>query len=183
MKVLNKNNGDKIYGRVKLLTALISLAAMIILLFIFWSYNNYFPAEMGNKQPIPFSHRLHAGKKHISCFMCHEGAIKNARAGIPPLETCMLCHSNIIIHYPYIKKLRQHYFQNNPVKWVKIIQLPDFVYFNHSVHINKGIDCSKCHGNVDQMDRIVEAKELTMGFCITCHKQNNATHDCFTCHR
>ena len=57
------------------------------------------------------------------------------------------------------------------------------IYFNHSVHINKGIDCSKCHGNVDQMDRIVEAKELTMGFCITCHKQNNATHDCFTCHR
>ncbi len=169
--------------RLKIISAIISLAAIIILLFAVWDYNYYFPSIMGAQQPIPFSHRLHVNKKHISCFMCHSGAVKNARAGIPPLETCMLCHSKIIIHYPQIEKLRNHYYQNKPVEWIKINNLPDFVYFNHSVHINKGIDCSKCHGNVDQMDRIVQAKELTMGFCIDCHKQNNATHDCFTCHR
>ena len=99
---------------------------------------------------------------------------------MPPVETCMLCHQTIIIHYPEIEKLRGHFFSGKPVEWKKVINLPDYVYFNHSIHLNKGIDCSQCHGNVSSMDRIEEIKELKMGFCIDCHQKNNATTDCFT---
>lgn len=146
-------------------------------------YFFYYQSRIGPEQPIPFSHRVHTTDKNISCYMCHEGALNSARAGVPPLETCLLCHSRIIIHHPEIEKLRAHYTEKRPVEWKKVYNLPDFVYFNHSVHIFRKIDCSECHGNVKQMDRIEQAQEFKMNFCIECHKKNNATTDCFTCHR
>lgn len=146
-------------------------------------YFNYYQSKIGPEQPIPFSHRLHAEKKDISCVICHEGALSSARAGIPPLETCMLCHDRVIIHHPEIEKLRAHYANNTPVQWTKVYEIPDFVYFNHGVHIFRKIDCAQCHGNVKQMDRIERTHELKMQFCIQCHRENNATTDCFSCHR
>ena len=95
----------------------------------------------------------------------------------------MLCHSRIIVTHPQIQKVRGHYFDRQPILWERVYNLPDFVYFNHSVHINRSIDCSRCHGNVSQMDRIELAQPITMGFCISCHREYKATHDCFTCHR
>ncbi len=146
-------------------------------------YLYYYPARVGPAQPIPFSHRVHTTDKNISCYMCHEGAIKSARAGVPALETCMLCHSRIIIHHPEIEKLRAHYADEQPVEWVKVYDLPDHAHFNHSVHIFRKIDCGECHGNVKDMDRVERQQEFKMGFCVDCHKENNATTDCFTCHR
>ena len=143
----------------------------------------YYPAGLGKEQPIPFSHRVHAGDKEISCLMCHTTATGGARAGIPPLETCMLCHRRIIITYPKVKELREHYFAGRPVPWVRVNDLPDYVYFDHSMHLLRGFDCGKCHGDVRGMDRIVQPQEFKMGYCVQCHRDNGASHDCTICHR
>jgi hypothetical protein len=142
-----------------------------------------YPAGLGPRQPIPFSHRVHVTTKRISCLMCHTEVARSSRAGIPPLETCLLCHERVIRTYPYIALLREHFRQNRPVVWQRVNSLPEFVYFNHSLHIQRGFDCSMCHGEVARMDRVVAAYKFEMGFCIGCHKKNRATHDCFTCHR
>lgn len=166
----------------RLLPSLLGMALLLLLLLIFWGYRHYYQARIGGEQPIPFSHRVHATDKKISCFFCHTGAADTARAGIPPVQTCMLCHSRIVVTYPPIQEVRSHYFENEPILWKRVFTLPDFVYFDHSVHIHRAIDCSTCHGDIAHMDR-VEGKGFIMGFCIECHRENNATHDCFTCHR
>lgn len=164
------------------LSAMLAAGVLAVLLLIYWGYRNVYPNRIGPEQPIPFSHRVHATEKQISCFMCHTGADDGARAGIPPLETCMLCHSRIIIAYPPVRQVRRHYFDKEPIFWKRVFSLPDFVYFNHSVHIHRGIDCARCHGDIAHADRI-EEHGFIMGFCIQCHRDHNATHDCFTCHR
>ena len=141
------------------------------------------PGRLGPRQPIPFSHRVHVHVKQLSCLMCHTGVARSSRAGIPPLQTCLLCHNRIIRTYPYIVKLREHFRQGRPVVWERVNWVPEFVYFDHSMHIDKGIDCGTCHGDVTLMDRVVAAQKFQMGFCIQCHRDKNATHDCFTCHR
>ena len=156
---------------------LLSLAAALIYMDI------PYPAGIGQRQPIPFSHRVHVQSKQVSCFMCHTEAPRSSRAGIPPLETCLLCHARIIRSHPYIANLRQHFDQNKPVIWERVNWVPEFVYFNHSVHIVRAIDCSVCHGDVTSMDRVVPARKFEMGFCVQCHRDNKATTDCFTCHR
>lgn len=159
--------------------AVILLSAAAALVYL----DQLYPVGLGPRQPIPFSHRVHAGVKRISCLMCHEGATRSSRAGIPPLETCMLCHARIIRNYPYIAKLRGDVAQNIPVVWERVNWVPEFVYFDHSMHLRRGIDCGHCHGDVRQMDRVAEARKFEMGFCVQCHRDNKATHDCFTCHR
>ena len=146
-------------------------------------YYVHYQRQLGPSQPIPFSHRFHNTEKKISCVICHRNVFTSANAGIPPLETCMLCHRRIIIHYPYIETLRNAYFSGEPVRWVRVAWLPDFVYFDHMIHTRQGFDCGKCHGDVAQMDRIKPAHALKMGFCIQCHRDENATHDCLACHR
>lgn len=149
----------------------------------YWGYYRYYGSRIPPEQPIPFSHRLHAGKKHISCLVCHDGADSQARSGVPEVETCMLCHTRIIVEYPPIQDLREHYYQDKPVNWVRVNELPDFVYFNHAVHLQRSVDCSHCHGDVKNMDRIGQARKFEMGWCVRCHKTYNVTHDCFSCHR
>lgn len=153
-----------------------ALAALVYL-------NRLYPVGLGPRQPIPFSHRVHAGIKQISCFMCHDAATRSSRAGIPPLQTCLLCHSRIIRNYSWIARLRGHVAQNRPVVWERVNWLPEFVYFDHSMHLMRGVDCGHCHGDVRQMDRVAGARKFEMGFCIRCHKENRVTHDCFVCHR
>lgn len=161
------------------------MAAGVVLLagIAWWGYARYYQGDIGQEQPIPFSHRLHAGEKQIGCLFCHDNAPTGTRAGIPPLQTCMLCHERIAIHYRPIEKLRAHYFGNVPVQWVRVAWVNEFVYFPHMMHLQAGFDCGRCHGNVKEMDRVVEANKFRMGFCIGCHRENGATHDCFTCHR
>jgi hypothetical protein len=167
------------------ISVLVLVAAAVSL----YGYRLGFHAPAGPEEPIPFSHRVHAGDKRISCLFCHDTAAGQANAGMPPLETCMLCHTRIIVNFPPIRFLRDRYYGRQPVYWKRTAWagggnlFPDFVYFNHSVHLNRSIDCGHCHGPVDAMDRIVPIQDLNMGFCVTCHKHYNATHDCFTCHR
>lgn len=169
--------------RYYIIAAVFSAAIIILLLVLIWAYAGYYENAIGQEQPIPFSHRVHVAKKKIGCFMCHSNAINQANAGIPPLETCMLCHKHVIIHYPPVKKLRDHYYNKKPVEWNKVNNVPDFVYFNHSVHLGRAIDCGECHGNVAVMDRVVQPKVFEMGFCVDCHRKNKVTIDCLGCHR
>ena len=109
--------------------------------------------------------------------------MQGSRAGVPALETCMLCHKRIIITHPEIRKLRALYDQRVPVEWVKVYELPEFVYYDHESHIRRQVDCGGCHGDVQAMDRLVPPRELTMGFCVQCHRDNKVSHDCLKCHR
>jgi hypothetical protein len=166
--------------------AALSLFFLLLLLILAGSFLIFYPqgsimSAVG--QPIPFSHRVHATDKQISCFMCHSNAIKTDHAGLPPEETCMLCHKRIAIHYPPIVRLTNYYNDSTPIRWNRVNDLPDFVYFSHQSHILAGFDCGKCHGDVATMDRVLYVNQFTMGFCITCHKEQNASHDCFICHR
>jgi Cytochrome c7 and related cytochrome c len=152
-------------------------AAMAVLYFL------AYPGAIGKEQPIPFSHRIHAGVKDISCFFCHPGAADSPRAGVPPLQTCMLCHDHIIRHFPPVAEERRMFAEGKPVEWVRVNHLPEFVYFDHQMHLLRGIDCGRCHGDVRAMDRIKQPQEFTMGFCIQCHRDNDAPTKCYVCHR
>jgi hypothetical protein len=173
---LGSRRGTKLESWLTWLGGLATAAAI-------WGYFLYYPRIIGRAQPISFSHRLHVSEKKISCLMCHPGVLNTPRAGVPPLETCMLCHSRIIIHHPEIEKLRHSFEQRIPVEWRRVNTLPDYVYFNHEMHIRKGFDCGKCHGDVAKMDRIFQVHDFQMGFCVQCHRDEEFSHDCFVCHR
>ncbi len=163
--------------------AVMACLAMAALLGLVLAYYFWFSSSIGPAQPISFSHRFHVTQKRISCLFCHNGVLEGPRAGIPPLETCMLCHRKIIVTHPQIAKLTQHYNERRPVEWVKVNSVPNFVYFNHERHIRAGYDCGRCHGDVAQMDRVALVHDLKMGFCIQCHRDEGFSHDCYICHR
>jgi hypothetical protein len=161
----------------------LTILACVLLAVIALAYNFFFTSQAGIRQPIPFSHKFHVTEKSVSCIFCHPTTLSTSVAGIPPLETCMLCHKQIIVTFPNIMELQKHYYSLEPVKWKRVNYLPDFVFFNHQMHVRSGFDCGICHGNVAQMDRVVPAYEFTMGFCIKCHEKEKTSVDCLICHR
>jgi|UniRef100_UPI00404A07AA hypothetical protein len=125
-------------------------------------------------QPVPFSHAIHAGQLAIDCRYCHVGVDKGPASTVPTAQTCMNCHNQIKVDSPLLAVVRESYETGNPVPWVKIHQVPDYVYFNHSVHINRGVSCVECHGRIDEMDTVAHNKSLSMGFCLDCHRNPEA---------
>jgi len=123
------------------------------------------------EQPIAFSHRLHAGDNHIPCLYCHFGARTSRHAGIPPLNVCMNCHSILTTQTVEIEKLKESVQRQQPIAWIKVHNLPDFVYFNHSQHVTGGVSCAACHGAVETMTRVRQDAPLTMGWCLDCHRE------------
>ncbi len=121
-------------------------------------------------QPIAFSHRLHAGEMGIDCRYCHFAVERSQHAGVPPTDVCMNCHRMIKTTSPEIKKITKAYETGMPIRWVRVHKLPDYVYFNHSDHVNKGVSCVSCHGRVDQMDQVRIVAPLSMGWCLSCHR-------------
>ncbi len=121
-------------------------------------------------QPINFSHKLHAGDLQIDCQYCHTSVEKTRQATVPALSTCMTCHSIVKTDKPEIKKLKKYYDEGIAMPWKRVNRVPDFVYFDHSVHVTQGIDCSTCHGDVKNMDKIIQVKSFTMSSCLTCHR-------------
>ncbi|EIE02096.1 MULTISPECIES: cytochrome c3 family protein [Leptospira] len=162
----------------KLSVPLIAIAAVAYLIFSPSKYVGYSP-----DQPIPFNHKIHAGDNKIDCRYCHTGVETSAHATVPNTSTCMNCHSLVAKNSPDIKFLSESYSNKKPIEWVKIHDLPDHVQFNHSRHISRGVDCSQCHGNVAEMVKVKQVASLNMGYCINCHRENNAPTDCSTCHR
>jgi hypothetical protein len=124
------------------------------------------------EQPIAFPHSVHAGTNKIACLYCHYGARTSRHAGIPAASVCMNCHSMLEKQTVEIEKLKEAVQMGRPIAWVKVHNLPDFVYFNHSQHVLSGVQCERCHGSVDRMDRIEQASPLTMGWCLDCHRDN-----------
>lgn len=135
------------------------------------------------EQPIPFSHKIHAGDNQIQCLYCHVNADKGRHATVPSLNVCMNCHSVVKADSPWIQKIKEHYEKNQPIEWTKVFDQPDFVYFNHRPHIAKGFACETCHGDIKQMSRVEQVEPLHMGYCLDCHRQNGAPTSCNTCHR
>jgi Cytochrome c7 and related cytochrome c len=121
-------------------------------------------------QPIQFSHKHHVGDDGIDCRYCHTSVESSAYAGIPPTKTCMNCHSVLFNNVGYLEPVRESYRTDQSIQWVKVHRLADYVYFNHSIHINKGIGCSTCHGRVDLMPLTYKENTLYMNWCINCHR-------------
>lgn len=121
------------------------------------------------EQPVPFSHKHHAGGLGIDCRYCHTSVYRSAFAGIPPTHTCMTCHSQLWTNAQMLQPVRASLEQDKPLHWLRVTDLPDFVYFNHAIHVNNGVGCESCHGRVDQMPLMRQVKSMSMSWCLSCH--------------
>lgn len=148
------------------LTATLALAGVTYYLTPKYTRVGYQPI-----QPVPFSHAVHAGQLGVDCRYCHNGVDKSWFSNIPAASTCMNCHSQILKEDPRLQLVRDSYQSGQPIPWVQVHKVPDYVYFNHSVHVNRGVSCVHCHGPVNQMDEVYHAKPLSMGFCLDCHRK------------
>lgn len=131
-----------------------------------WTTRKMTPLE----QPVPFSHKHHVYGLGLDCRYCHTGVEKSAFAGIPPTETCMTCHSQIWKDAPMLAPVRESLANDEPLRWNRVNDTPDFVFFNHSAHINHGIGCATCHGQLDQMPLTWQSHSLYMKWCLDCHQ-------------
>lgn len=122
------------------------------------------------EQPVQFSHKHHVGDAGVDCRYCHTSVEKSSSAGIPPSKTCMNCHSQLWAESPYLEPVRASFKNNKPLRWTRVHDLPDFVYFNHSIHVNKGVGCETCHGRVDRMPLMMQVSSLNMEWCLECHR-------------
>ena len=155
------------------------------------------PDAPGPLQPIPFSHKHHAGLYQIDCQYCHSGTDRSRAAGVPAVEVCMGCHAQFPASYDElegIRTLKDHWAKKQTIEWVQIHRLPEYVKFQHRAHVRAGFACQECHGKVETYDKLplvedtvwwpwlLPAHKLEMGWCIDCHRRNNATQDCAACH-
>jgi hypothetical protein len=153
-----------IYGAVFILVALLWVTAELNR--SSWNTGQW----VERQQPVQFSHKHHVGDDGIDCRYCHTSVETSSFAGIPPTETCMGCHSQIWANAELLEPVRASLRSGKSLEWTRVHDLPDFVYFNHSIHINKGIGCSTCHGRVDQMPLTYKVNTLYMQWCIGCHR-------------
>ncbi|MEN6534473.1 MAG: cytochrome c3 family protein [Bryobacteraceae bacterium] len=134
-------------------------------------------------QPIAFSHKIHAGDNKIECLYCHSGARRSSVSSIPSVRMCMGCHRLVAASKPEIARVRAHWEGKIPIRWTRIVKEPDFVYFNHFPHVNRGFLCQECHGPVETMTETRLDHTLNMDRCVSCHRSKGGPIDCFTCHR
>ena len=151
----------------------------------------------GPTQPIQFSHKHHAGLYEIDCLYCHSGTERSPSAGVPSVELCMGCHAQFPPDYDElegIQVLKDHWERKEPIEWVQIHRLPEYVQFRHNRHVDAGVECQTCHGPVEDLDKLymtedtkwwpwlLPTQKLEMGWCIQCHRAEGASQDCYTCH-
>ena len=127
-------------------------------------------ARVARAQPIQFSHERHVGGNGIDCRYCHTSVEESPFAGIPPIKTCMNCHAEVFANSPYLKPVRDAFESGRPIEWVRVHDLPDFVHFDHSIHVHKGVGCTTCHGEVDRMPLMWQESSLQMEWCLDCHR-------------
>jgi Zn ribbon nucleic-acid-binding protein len=127
-------------------------------------------AHVARGQPIQFSHERHVAGNGLDCRYCHTSVERSAFAGIPPTKTCMNCHSQIFSTSPFLEPVRASFRSGRSIEWTRVHDLPDFVYFNHSIHISKGVGCTTCHGQVDRMPLMWQEQSLQMAWCVDCHR-------------
>ncbi len=166
--------------------ALIALAVIVGFTAGHW-VNAAFYSENAPVQPIEFSHKIHAQDNEIPCMHCHVHVARSINATVPSVNKCMNCHRNMpgVWETPEIVKLRGYWERQEPIPWIKVHDLPDFAYFPHKRHIQAGVDCANCHGDVAGMDRVKQVEPLKMQWCLDCHNERQVEHgrDCWTCHK
>lgn len=131
----------------------------------------YTNVNVAREQPVPFSHKHHVGELGIDCRYCHTSVEKSSFAGIPPTHTCMTCHSQIWTNAAMLEPVRASYLDDKSLAWTRVNALPDFVYFDHSIHVAKGVGCTTCHGPIAEMPITWRANTLYMEWCLNCHRQ------------
>lgn len=156
----------------------VSLAAAVLLLaglcFAGWGfYHSSYATAAGvtHEQPVPFSHEHHVGLFGIDCRYCHGSVEESSFAGLPPTKTCMNCHSQIWVASTMLAPVRESYRTDRPLVWQRVHNLPQFAYFDHSIHVYKGVGCATCHGRVDEMPLMWQQSSLLMEWCLDCHRQ------------
>ena len=159
-------------NKINLYLGMGGILTLSFVVFVFWYWFSPKNLNVGYspKQPVNYSHQLHAGELGIDCRYCHYTVEKSKSASVPATEICMNCHNQIQTDHPEVKKVIDSYNSNTPIDWVKVHQLPDYSYFNHSAHVNAGVSCVSCHGRVDQMNVVHQVESLSMGWCLECHR-------------
>ncbi len=157
-------------AKVSIVAAVCGVAALLWLAYSLNAGSFTTGVRVVREQPVPFSHKHHVGDDGIDCRYCHTSVETSAFAGLPPTETCMSCHSQLWTNAELLEPVRASYRTGKSIEWTRVHDLPDFVYFNHSIHVNKGIGCSTCHGRVDQMPLMFKVNTLYMQWCVDCHR-------------
>jgi hypothetical protein len=157
-------------ARVTLLGAFVLVTGSGAAVWIVFRSSYLTERKIVRNQPVPFSHKHHVGGIGIDCRYCHTTVDTTSFAGVPPTDTCMSCHSQIWTNAELLEPVRDSLRNDQPLHWNRVNDLPDYVYFNHSIHINKGVGCETCHGRVDQMPLMLRAQSLQMGWCLDCHR-------------
>lgn len=145
--------------------------------FVFWYWFSPWNLEVGYepKQPVPFSHKMHAGRLGIDCRFCHAGVEVSPVAGVPPTQTCMVCHARVKTDSIKLSNVIESWNTDTSIAWSRVYHVPEYVYFDHSAHIKNGVSCVSCHGRIDEMERVRLEKPLSMSWCLDCHR-NPAPH-------
>jgi len=154
--------------------SVLGVAALLLVVFSGVAVGAFEQRTLPVPQPVPFSHALHAGGLGLSCRYCHAAVEHAAYAGLPPTETCMTCHTYVKTQSPNLALVRRSWETGEPIRWNRVVNLPDFVYFHHAAHVAKGVGCAECHGRVDQMPVVYQPQAFTMKFCLDCHRHPEA---------
>jgi hypothetical protein len=150
----------------------IGLTAGIVLAGVtYYATPKYTRVGYAPQQPVPFSHALHSGQLGIDCRYCHSNVEKSGHSNIPTAQTCMNCHNQIKTDSPLLAPVRASYESGNPVPWVNVHEVPDYAYFNHAVHVARGVSCVECHGQINEMEVVHHSKPLSMSWCLECHRE------------
>jgi len=157
------------------LPTFLALGAFVILTgavgFIWYFFSpEYTDVGYRPKQPVAYSHKVHAGNLGIDCRYCHTGVESQAQANVPPTRTCMNCHTMVNTDSEKLALVRESFATQQPIEWIRVHNLPDYAYFNHSAHMTAGVGCVSCHGRVDQMEEVTLSEPLSMGWCLDCHR-------------
>lgn len=168
MSLIFTKSADK-YLRIAFSAIVVTVVGAVTLLAYLFHPNR---ADTGYQpvQPVPYSHKLHAGNLGMDCRYCHFTVEKAAWAALPPAQTCMNCHGQVKKTSPLLAPVRESYETGQPIAWVRIHKLPDYVYFNHAAHLNAGVSCVSCHGRIDRMAEVRQVEPLSMAWCLECHR-------------
>ena len=159
-------------NRIPLIAAVLAVGGLASVVGFFWYYGSPKFTDVGYRpvQPVAYSHKLHAGDLGIDCRYCHNNVETSPHAGVPPTQTCMNCHKIILPESEKLLPVRESWNTGRPIEWVRIHKLPDYAYFDHSVHLRAGVGCESCHGNIADMERVMQKEPLSMGWCLDCHR-------------
>ncbi|MCB0104432.1 MAG: cytochrome c3 family protein, partial [Caldilineaceae bacterium] len=157
-------------SKVTIFGAIFIIAACFVALWVYVRSPYVTGAGVVREQPVPFSHKHHVTDDGIDCRYCHTGVENSSFAGLPSTQICMNCHSQLYVDSPMLAPVRDSYINGTPLQWARVNNLPDYVYFDHSIHVNKGVGCNTCHGQINEMPLTWQSASLYMEWCLQCHR-------------